>query len=223
MRNCYQCPECTAPLSLVTLEGADAHTRQQRPSLAGPAKSTAAGPWALACAHCGWTTREIGIEFDKPHGIAEQLSKPRKIHRLTTSSEVVEINPRAQTISGGEAAETRGQPLDEDSQFTRLQTFYASQLAKSTPSASAGDLHNIYRYGSPDALARLVGLYTGTGPASTSRNHMGQKGVMREASGVEEGIRLLDDGHDGKVITKMSSTPWEERTWEISHFRKMRK
>ena len=213
MRNCYQCPECTAPLSLVTLEQADAHKQQQRrPSLAGPAKSTTAGPWALACAHCGWTTHEIGVEFDKPHGIAEQLNKPRNIHRLTTGPELTDVNQRAQTVSSGEAAETDGQILDEDSQFTRLQKFYASQLAKSTPSASAGDLHNIYRYGSPDALARLVGLYTGTGSASSSRDHIGQRGDMREASGVEEGVRVLDDGDDEKVIAKMKSTRWEEST-----------
>ncbi|KAF1360873.1 hypothetical protein EJ07DRAFT_164994 [Lizonia empirigonia] len=64
-RNCFNCPVCTAPLSVSSLEQPDA------PSPHG-------GPFVLACPFCRWTTAETGIELEKHTGIFQQLARLAK-------------------------------------------------------------------------------------------------------------------------------------------------
>src|SRR4051812_33485219 len=61
-RNCFNCPVCTAPLAVSTIENATGNGAQQ-------------GPWVLSCGYCLWTTLDIGIKFDKPTNIRSQLQK----------------------------------------------------------------------------------------------------------------------------------------------------
>ncbi|OAA56425.1 dynactin Arp1 p62 subunit [Cordyceps fumosorosea ARSEF 2679] len=70
-RSCYQCPNCIGPVQVVAVPDA-AETK-----LLGPdgASSTSTGPFALICQYCNWSSREIGIEFDRHSGIHSQLSR----------------------------------------------------------------------------------------------------------------------------------------------------
>ncbi len=156
----------------------------------------------LTCGHCSWTTQEIGVVFDKPNGIAEQLAAKSR------SGGREEVNGDSK---GDQQIDETEEIDDEESQFAKLRAFYSSQLSKSTPqtAGSTNDIHGgSYRYGSPGALARLVGLYTGTGSQmrGTSKNN---NGVMREANGPEEGLKTV--GNDEGMIQRMRDAKWEER------------
>lgn len=101
--------------------------------------------------------------------------------------------------------------LDRERQFMSLKSFYASQLntqqSPMSPSSSFELSGGGYGYGSPDAISRLVGLYTGI-DASGNKASKEKKEVMREAYGFEEGIRVVGDEEE-KVIEKMKSLGWD--------------
>lgn len=167
----------------------------------------------MACPHCAWTTKDIGLELDRPQLVPDQLSKLKR-----------EDSPfaRSQTGQAGDPDRAENDPkdqtsdvsaLDDEKQFANLKAFYTSQLARSAASGSSGDISNVYKYGSPGALARLVGLYTGMG-APTSKNQRGHKGMMREACEAEEGLKVLDDDDDDEVIQRMKQVEWGDRMWQ---------
>ena len=56
VRNCFQCPICFSGLSVF------------------PNEETQAAPYTLNCMYCQWSTSDIGVEFDKPTGIAGMSS-----------------------------------------------------------------------------------------------------------------------------------------------------
>ncbi|BGP00424.1 hypothetical protein NBRC10513v2_003674 [Rhodotorula toruloides] len=68
-RNCFQCPQCDHTLSVVASD--------PDPSL--PLNTAAASvgepPYFLTCTFCRWDSKEVGIEFEKPTGLALQLQK----------------------------------------------------------------------------------------------------------------------------------------------------
>ncbi|GAA5928338.1 uncharacterized protein JCM15063_003854 [Sporobolomyces koalae] len=68
-RNCFQCPQCVHTLAVVASD----------PDATLPPNSTAASvgvpPYLLACTFCGWDSKQVGISFEKPTGLALQLQK----------------------------------------------------------------------------------------------------------------------------------------------------
>ncbi|GAA5959858.1 hypothetical protein JCM3765_000622 [Sporobolomyces pararoseus] len=68
-RNCFQCPQCVHTLSVVASD--------PDPSL--PLNTAAASvgepPYFLSCTFCGWDSKQVGITFEKPTGLALQLQK----------------------------------------------------------------------------------------------------------------------------------------------------
>ncbi|KAI5476409.1 hypothetical protein MNV49_007787 [Pseudohyphozyma bogoriensis] len=68
-RNCFQCPQCTHTLSVVASD--------PDPSipLTSAAASVGEPPYHLQCSFCRWDSKEVGIEFEKPTGLAGQLQK----------------------------------------------------------------------------------------------------------------------------------------------------
>ncbi|CRK32946.1 hypothetical protein BN1708_016197, partial [Verticillium longisporum] len=69
-RSCFQCPCCIGPLAVTSLE-----TPPDRSLLAAEGAAPPAGPYILSCSYCQWSSAEIGIKFDKPNGIYQQLAK----------------------------------------------------------------------------------------------------------------------------------------------------
>ena len=154
------------------------------------------GPWALSCSHCSWNTREIGIEFEKPVQISQQLAKMK--------------NKAAAPLKDVVADEE----LDRKQQFANLRSFYASQLNQSDAPSTPFDLSENYgSYGSPDALSlsRLVNMYTGV--SSSAKKAAKEKAQpMREAFGTEEGMKIIGD-EEYKIIERMKTGGWEGSMW----------
>jgi dynactin 4 len=46
-----------------------------------PNEETQAAPYTLNCTYCQWSTSEIGVEFEKPTGIAGRPSQKKQIKR----------------------------------------------------------------------------------------------------------------------------------------------
>ncbi|SLM35546.1 Dynactin p62 [Lasallia pustulata] len=64
-RNCCNCPICTAPLAVSTLESEPGGAQSQ---------------WILTCGYCNWTSLDIDIRFDKPNNVYSQLAKIKSEH-----------------------------------------------------------------------------------------------------------------------------------------------
>ncbi|GAA6027336.1 hypothetical protein JCM8097_002604 [Rhodosporidiobolus ruineniae] len=68
-RNCFQCPTCDHTLSVVASD----------PDPSIPLNTAAASvgepPYFLTCNFCGWDSKEVGVTFEKPTGLAAQLTK----------------------------------------------------------------------------------------------------------------------------------------------------
>ncbi|GAA5981804.1 hypothetical protein JCM10908_004614 [Rhodotorula pacifica] len=80
-RNCFQCPQCDHTLSVVASD----------PDPSIPRSSAAASvgepPYLLSCNFCGWDSKQIGMMFEKPTGLALQLQKAEE-----PSAELVEFD-----------------------------------------------------------------------------------------------------------------------------------
>jgi dynactin-4 len=93
------------------------------------------------------------------------------------------------TVIVEEGKEVEKPPLYDEmdivTRFSNLKSFYQSQLAE-TSTGSSLSFTGDYGYGSPGALSRIMGLYTGgTFAEKKSKN---KTGVMREACGSSEGL-----------------------------------
>lgn len=66
-RNCFQCPQCVHTLSVVASD----------PDSSLPLNTAGASvgepPYFLTCTFCGWNSKEVGIKFEKPTGLAREL------------------------------------------------------------------------------------------------------------------------------------------------------
>ena len=192
-RSCFNCPSCTAPLAVTTIAASEPREG------ANPFEGTI----ALYCQYCSWCSTELGITFHKPNDITGQLANLRKSG-----------NTRGGDASPGEALGTTPVRIDREQQFRNIRQFHSSQLALEASSSSTTglDLATAYSsYSSPSSLSRIMSLYTGVGSYSSSGGRdKNRKKIrpIREASGVEEGIRPL--GHDEEAtIRRMSEVGWE--------------
>lgn len=148
------------------------------------------GPWVLSCGYCLWTTLDIGIKFDKPTNIRNQLqkmtdstaaatldSRSRQMSRafgdlkspLSNYSSIDE-QANAQDVNGGQSTQNENSatadsppPLGPDARFAALKSFYRTQIAETSTSPS-DPLSSDLGFSSPGALNRLMSLY-----ASSSR------------------------------------------------------
>jgi dynactin-4 len=205
-RSCFGCPICTAPLSISSMEG-------QSEGL-GADYLAQAGPYVLNCAYCNWSSKEIGIQLEKPNSVFAQLS------RIKNGGETVLLpkERRREREEGrrdmsllltedGQEHESGLDPiekLDVENNFANLRSFYQSQLADSSPSGALG-FSTDYGYGSPGALSRIMGLYTG---GSISDNKAaGKKGAMREAQDALEGLQVFSSSAEER-IAKLRNEGW---------------
>jgi dynactin-4 len=170
----------------------------------------------LSCNYCNWSSKEIGIRFEKPNGIHGQLAK------MKNGGEAI-LSPRKRQIErddGRISSQPLGSPdvlpedekktaalaeetLNAETQFYNLKNFYQAQLADATPANSlsfSGD----YGFGSPSALSRIMGLYTGTSFAD--KTPKGKGNIMREAANASEGLSLPSTSSDNTSISTLRSS-----------------
>ncbi|KAL2258012.1 hypothetical protein VTK26DRAFT_8846 [Humicola hyalothermophila] len=202
-RSCFQCPICTGPLGVTSLE------TKPDPSLLGvPDAAPHSGPYALTCSYCNWSSTEVGIQFEKPNSIHSQLAKLR--NGGTTRLTAKERKERRKDPSY-KSQESEGQNLDLETQFANLKAFYQDQAAdpNSVDSglASLGELG----FSSPSSLSRIMNLYAGG--ALYDKKAKSRVGAMREALERDEGLQLANldesaaiaklraEGHDGTAST----------------------
>ncbi|KAF8324319.1 dynactin p62 family-domain-containing protein [Cantharellus anzutake] len=70
-RNCFQCPQCSNTLSVVSSDPQPTSDSRVLPAVSVVGEP----PFFLYCNYCRWDSTEVGITFDKPTGLALQLQK----------------------------------------------------------------------------------------------------------------------------------------------------
>lgn len=214
-RSCFQCPICIAPLSVSSVEAP--------PEGLGAEHAQQSGPYVLNCAYCMWSSKEIGIHFEKPNGIYAQLAKinnggaaiitpkERRKDREERSRDAAVpvvfedgIPEEGEDVVNLDPNET----LDAESHFSNLKAFYQSQLAEASPASALGFTGGDYGYGSPGALSRIMGLYTGGSFAD--KRSKSKTATMREAQDALEGLQLTNATSEDGTINKLRSTGFED-------------
>ncbi|KAJ4335063.1 hypothetical protein N0V95_009000 [Ascochyta clinopodiicola] len=207
-RNCFNCPVCTAPLGVNSVENPDA------PSATG-------GPYILACSYCHWSTAETGIEFDKHTGIHAQLSrtanggqpvpsqKERDKDREARLKELDEqrlsrhLRPSTDDAPTPDTTTTAApNTLTRDDLFANLSAFYKTQIEAQTPSNpfAAHDM----TFSSPSTYSRIMNLYS-----TTSKSKKREKPPpMREAAVLLEGLSIHDAAADTAAIERLKKDGW---------------
>jgi dynactin-4 len=177
-----------------------------------------------------WSSKEIGIQFEKPNGIFAQLAKIRNGGEpiITAKDRRKGREERKRDFSGPLAEEIHNQKvesldpnekLDPESQFSNLKAFYQTQMAESSPVSALGFTGD-YGYGSPGALSRIMGLYTGGSFAD--KKSKTKTGTMREACDALEGLQITALSAD-EAITKLRTEGWhstassEQRKEQTTH------
>ncbi|KAK5122326.1 hypothetical protein LTR85_004237 [Meristemomyces frigidus] len=190
-RNCYSCPECTAPLSVTAVP-------QQASDYLKPTE-TAIEAYMLQCGYCDWSTRDIDMIFNKPTKITEQLVKLRKA--------------RTSASSGKDSPEkaAKHDSISHDTAFASLTTFYKGQLSES------GDPQNPFSntpYSSPANLARIMNIYGGLSATALKKSREKPQ-PMREARDQSEGFSAYgfeETDHEEAITSKLRALSWEDTT-----------
>ncbi|EAU35048.1 conserved hypothetical protein [Aspergillus terreus NIH2624] len=210
-RNCFNCPVCTAPLAVTTLENVTGGGSQQ-------------GPWVLSCGYCMWTTLDIGIKFDKPTNIRTQLAKLTDPSRgrqmsktfgelkspLSMYASIDEQFASAATESKpDESHEQAPELLGPEARFAALKTFYKNQIAE-TSSSPTDPLGADFGAGfsSPGALNRIMSLYASSSRLSSlyggaNKKPKSKPPVMREALTASEGLKVPAPDAEDTLIKRM--------------------
>ncbi|RFU31793.1 hypothetical protein B7463_g4556, partial [Scytalidium lignicola] len=208
-RNCFNCPICTSPLAVTSLE--------TPPTGLGAEHAQLNGPYVLSCGHCTWSSKEIGVQFEKSNGIYSQLLKINNGGgaRLTAKERRrdKDKDDRRRSISSSPLIEEPFESysldpdeiLDPESQFSNLLSFYRSQVADSAPPGSLGFAGD-YGFGSPGALSRIMGLYTGV----ADKKIKSKPKPMREAVDALEGLQTTRP--EAMNIAKLRSEGWNSTT-----------
>ncbi|OGM42280.1 dynactin Arp1 p62 subunit RO2 [Aspergillus bombycis] len=213
-RNCFNCPICTAPLAVTTLENVTGGGSQQ-------------GPWVLSCGYCMWTTLDIGVKFDKPTNIRTQLSKMTDSSRgrqmsktfsdlkspLSTYSSIDDHFPSPSEMRGDEtnpANEQSSGPLNPEARFQALKGFYKNQIASTSSSPNDPLADFGAGFSSPGALNRIMSLYTSSSRlgnlyGGTNKKPKSKPPVMREALTTSEGLRVPAPDAENALIQRMAS------------------
>ncbi|KAI8816724.1 dynactin p62 family-domain-containing protein [Fimicolochytrium jonesii] len=72
-RNCFECPVCQNTLSVVSTVEQPAMATSQSTASAGSAPTPSGNTHYLTCGACRWDSLEIGLQFERPTGLATQL------------------------------------------------------------------------------------------------------------------------------------------------------
>ncbi|KAK7733398.1 hypothetical protein SLS57_000413 [Botryosphaeria dothidea] len=207
MRSCYNCPVCTAPMIVNSLDSEN--EKHARLGEDGEAVQPP-GPFYLACPYCQWSTLEIGVEFEKPNNISGQLA------RLANGGKAVPtLKEREKARDRRKEAEENGKkleeeeevdihddhsPLDYDMRFSNLSAFYKSQLQTDTMGGGYGG-----DYANSSTLSRIMSMYGGGG----KKLKKDRPSAMREAFGTDEGFQVNNASSEDEIIKRMRQVGWE--------------
>ena len=182
-RSCYNCPSCTSPLATTTIN-------VKTEGLLKPESTTVEESYILQCHYCEWSSLEIGVQFNKPTKITEQLNKQRKSRTSGNDEKVAAPKPG----------------LTHDDAFTNLTTFYKDQLSESGDPQSASAASP---YSSPANLARIMSLYGGLSYNALKKSKEKPQ-PMREAMSQSEGFQSFDSkDSDVEIIQKVQLLGWD--------------
>lgn len=183
--------------------------------------------YVLSCACCSWSSLEIGIKFDKPNGIYGQLARIRNGGQVVAPAKEralgKEIDRRhgerrptlsklAENSIPEEEEESPKDDADEDldpdleMRFASLRAFYQGQMS-AQGSSDRGPFPNEFPYASPNALSRIMNLYTSV--ASPSTAHQKRPDLMREALSPSEGLLPIPSpATELAAIRKLHAEGW---------------
>lgn len=144
--------------------------------------SPLSGPWILACECCQWSTLDIGIQFNRPVALKEQIAQALdERSRAKLASEAV----------GKEPVTSDSRP---DITFAALKKFTSSQINSASSANPLMTPGGSYNYDSPSSLARIMSLYTGQG--SYGKKNTSKSAPMRGSADASEGLRIVDPKAD---------------------------
>ncbi|GAA5835594.1 hypothetical protein JCM11251_002972 [Rhodosporidiobolus azoricus] len=226
-RNCFQCPQCDHTCSVVASDpDPDIPLNTAAASVGDP-------PYLLACNFCGWDSKEVGITFEKPTGLALQLQKAEE-----PTAELLEFDhikdhlepflrrSQAQAANHPHGAGPGSGPTASSS--SAIVNAASAQLFKDIPGLSSS------RYGANlfgpvsrsraandagtgvDELEKYRSLYParGGGAGSEKENKKARsvaekgKGVDREAEAVKA-MREMTDWEDVASVDKRWTSSWK--------------
>ena len=140
--------------------------------------SPVSGPWILACDYCQWSTLDIGIQFNRPVALKEQIAQ------------ALDERTRAKHASEAQGKEQVAVDNRPDVTFAALKKFTSSQInsaSSANPLMTPGGSYNV---DSPSSLARIMSLYTGQG--SYGKKSTSKSAPMRGSADASEGLRIVD-------------------------------
>ena len=150
--------------------------------------------------------------LDKPNSVFQQLTKIRnkgqpavnaKEGRRDSVGRALDISSPIITEEAEELG-TEDLMLNPETQFANLKAFYQTQLVESSPTGTLGFTGD-YGYGSPGALSRIMGLYTGG--SFSDKKAKSKTGTMREAYDALEGLQVSSSLSE-KAILKLQTEGW---------------
>ena len=156
-----------------------------------PEGGPVAGPWILACDYCRWSTLDMGIRFDKPAHINEQITK------------ALAERAKSKQSPGGVQGKPEVASLDDrpDAVFATLKKFTSSQIASASSTNPLMTPGGSYNYDSPSSLARIMSLYTGQG--SYGKKNTSKSAPMRGSADASEGLQVINSAADNEAVWKL--------------------
>ncbi|KAI7963073.1 hypothetical protein MJO28_001167 [Puccinia striiformis f. sp. tritici] len=127
-RNCFLCPQCQHTLSAVAT---DPPSSSHGDDPKAPQASLGEAPFFLACTFCRWDSKQVGISFEKPTFLAQQLQQAESSH-----SEVLEFDKLKEHFEGYLKSQSQAQPLPASHHVHRL----AGNMGSGSPAHLAASL-----------------------------------------------------------------------------------
>ncbi|KAF2721177.1 hypothetical protein K431DRAFT_268948 [Polychaeton citri CBS 116435] len=217
-RSCYQCPICTAALTIAAQEQQSPPNDVEDGLLKPPnSESVTSGrdSYILQCGHCSWSSLDIGVQLPRPTKITEQLNKMRKARLAPPTRRLDgqdEDNAEDEVVKDEPEMLQGKRVLDPDTAFESLTRFYKEQLDET------GDGQIQYGsspYNSPANLARIMSLYGGLNYSALKKSRERPQ-PMREARDKTEGFQPYqasdEDGSDDELLERLQRFGWGETT-----------
>ncbi|GAA5915649.1 uncharacterized protein JCM6883_000705 [Sporobolomyces salmoneus] len=206
-RNCFQCPQCVHVLSVVASD----------PDPSIPLNTAAASvgvpPYFLSCTFCGWDSKEVGITFEKPTGLALQLQKAEE-----GAPELVEFdhikNHLEPYIRRSQALVSQQNPIASSSNTASAALFkdipgfntrYPSMFGLASRARGAGGDQGTAR----DELEKYSSIH----PARAGNASEGERGKDVKGKGVETEADLVDAMRQMTDIEQIASI---DKRWNSS-------
>lgn len=197
-RNCFICPQCQHTLSAVAT---DPPTSSYGDDPGAPSASFGEAPYFLSCSCCRWDSKQVGITFEKPTLMAQQLhqaeSSPPELLEFDRLKEHFEAYLKAQSQSQPPPASHHGRRTS-----ATLGAGSSAQLAASL--ALSKEVPSVTRYGTqlglPSSVFRLRSNHSLLSHSVPLPANLNPDGSWREDLGVYES--LFPPGSDQKSSFK---------------------